>query len=138
MGFWHLWYLIAFFTNLCDGFDAVRVLPKTRAFASGNLKAISRATHSVSASRSLPLLLFAGVVGWQLLAVLLFGWAVVSALSAGSLDQEVTNAAFLAGLGLWAGFMLADEIFKQYDTEHSHVLFFMAQLLTLVAVYMPA
>ena len=130
-----MWYLIAFSTNLCDGFAALRVLPKTRPFASGNLNAVCQATTSISASRSLPRLLFAGVVCWQFLAMLLFGWAIVSALSAGSLDQEATNAAFLAGLGLWAGFMVADEIFKQYDTEHSHVLFFMAQLLTLVAVY---
>ena len=111
------------------------MLPKTRPFASGNLKAVSQATRSITASRFLPRLLFAGVVCWQFLAVLLFGWATVSSLSAGSLDLKATNAAFLTGLGLWAGFLLADEMLKQYETEHSHVLFFMAQLLTLVAVY---
>lgn len=130
-----MWYLIAFFTNLCDGFEALRVLPKTRPFASGNLNAVRRATKSISASPSLPQLLFAGVACWQFLAVLLFGWATVSSLAAGSLDLAATNAAFLAGLGLWAGFLIADEILKQYETEHSHVLFFMAQLLTLVAVW---
>lgn len=135
MGFWQIWYLIAFSSNLCDGFDALRVLPKTRPFASGNLNAVTKATRSISASRSLPRLLFAGVVVWQFLAVLLFGWAILSSLSAGVVDLEATNAAFLAGLGLWAGFMLADEILKQYETEHSHVLFFMAQLLTIVAVH---
>jgi hypothetical protein len=113
----------------------LRLLPKTRPFASGNLNAVSQATQSISASRSLPRLLFAGVVCWQFLAVLLFGWAVVSSLGAGALNWEATNAAFLAGLGLWAGFLLADEMLTQYETEHSHVLFFMAQLLTLVAVY---
>lgn len=111
------------------------MFPKTRPFASGNLKAVSQATHSISASRSLPRLLFVGVVCWQFLVMLLFGWATVSSLSAGFLDWGATNAAFLAGLGLWAGFLLADEMLKQYETEHSHVLFFMAQLLTLVAVY---
>lgn len=111
------------------------MFPKTRPFASGNLNAVCQATKSISASRSLPRLLFAVVVCWQFLAVVLFGWALVSSLSAGSLDVGATNAAFLAGLGLWAGFLIADEILKQYETEHSHVLFFMAQLLTLVAVY---
>jgi hypothetical protein len=38
-------------------------------------------------------------------------------------------------LGLWAAFMLADEILKQYDVEHSHVLFFIAQLVTFVSFY---
>lgn len=127
--------MIAFSTNLCDGFDALRILPNTRPFASGNLRAVSEATKPLSSSKVLPRLLFAGVLFWQLVAVVLFGWAIVSSLSAGSLNLEATNAAFLSGMGLWAGFMLADEIFKQYETEHSHVLFFMAQLLTLIAVY---
>ena len=127
--------MIAFFTNLCDGFAALGVLPKTWTFASGNLKAVTDATQSISASQSLPRVLFAGVVCWQFLAALLFGWATVSSLSAGLLDWKATNAAFLVGLGLWAGFLLADEMLKQYETEHSHVLFFMAQLLTLVALY---
>ena len=111
------------------------MLPKTRPFATRKQNAVTDATRSISASRSLPRLLFAGVVCWQFVAVLLFGWATVSSLSVGSLDLLATNAAFLAGLGLWAGFLLADEMLKQYETEHSHVLFFMAQLLTLVAVY---
>ena len=111
------------------------MLPRTRPFASGNLNAVSQATKSISTSKSLPRLLFTGVLCWQLLTVLLFGRAILSSLSAGSLNWEATNAAFMAGLGLWAGFLLADEILKQYETEHSHVLFFMAQLMTLVAVY---
>jgi len=45
------------------------------------------------------------------------------------------NAAFACGLGLWAAFMIADEIFKQYDTQRSHVLFFGAQLLTLLVLH---
>ena len=32
-------------------------------------------------------------------------------------------------------FMLADEILKQYDVEHSHVLFFIAQLISFVALH---
>jgi hypothetical protein len=64
----------------------------------------------------------------------LFVWAVISS-AAGSLDPEAVNAAFTAGLSLWATFMLADEIFKQYDAEHSHVLFFIAQLVTFISLY---
>jgi len=65
----------------------------------------------------------------------LFGWAVISS-AAGSLDSEAVNAAFTAGLSLWAAFLLADEIFKQYDAEHSHVLFFIAQLITFISLYL--
>jgi hypothetical protein len=78
--------------------------------------------------------LFAGVLWSQLVVIFLFGWAVIAS-AAGPLDSEAVNAAFTAGLSLWAAFMLADEIFKQYDAEHSHVLFFIAQLITFISLY---
>ena len=40
-----------------------------------------------------------------------------------------------AGLGLWGAFMLADEFFKEYDTEHTHIQLFTAQLVTVVALH---
>lgn len=87
------------------------------------------------APRWLPQLLFSGVLVWQLLIVFFFGWAIISSLTAGYLNSRLMNAAFLAGIGLWAAFMIADEIFKQYDAEHSHILFFIAQLVTFATLY---
>jgi len=131
--FWGLWYAIAFFTNVCEMLHALRVFPRTWPFASGNLRDVTQATKTYSGMRWLPRLLFFCVLGFQLLIVCLFGWAVVSSLAAGSIKPDAVNTAFAASLGLWAAFMLADEIFKQYDTEHAHVLFFIAQLVTFVA-----
>ncbi len=133
--FWGVWYLIAFSTNLCECFERLRILPKAWPFASGNFRSVTQAVKMYSASQSLPWLLFAGVLSSQLLVVLLFGWAIISS-AAGALNSQAVNAAFIAGIGLWAAFMLADEIFKQYDAEHSHVLFFIAQLVTFISVYM--
>ena len=48
----------------------------------------------------------------------------ISSGSAGSLNWTAINAACISGLGLWAAFMLADEILKQYDVEHSRALFY--------------
>ena len=135
VAFWGLWYLIAFSTNLCEGLRALRILPQTWPFASGNLGGITQAMKTYSASLSLSVLLFCGVLCWQLLCVILFGWAIVSSLSAESLNLRAVNVAFLGGLGLWAAFMIADEILKQYEVEHSHVLFFIAQLVTFIAIY---
>ena len=134
--FWSLWYVIVLATNLCEGFEHLRIFSHTWPFASGNLGAITKATTRYCSSRRLPRLLFFGVVCWQLAAVVLFGSAIAASVRAGSVDSESVNAAFLAGLGLWSAFMLADEVLKQYDVEHSHVLFFMAQLLTFVAIHM--
>ena len=132
--FWGAWYIIAFCTNLCECFERLRILPKSWPFASGNLRSVTQAVKTYSASRWLPWLLFAGVLCSQLVVIFLFGWAVISS-AAGSLDSEAVNAAFTAGLSLWAAFLLADEIFKQYDAEHSHVLFFIAQLITFISLY---
>jgi hypothetical protein len=79
--------------------------------------------------------MFCGVVCVQLLVAFLFGWAIISSGSAGALNWWAMNIAFISGLGVWAAFMLGDEIFKQYDAEHSHVLFFIAQLVTFLALY---
>ena len=81
----------------------------------------------------LPWLLFTGILCFQLLVVFLFGWAIISS-AGGTLNAVAINAAFSSGVALWAAFMLADEILKQYDAEHSHVLFFIAQLLTFVSL----
>ena len=132
--FWGFWYFIAFCTNLCECFERLRILPKAWPFASGNLRGVSDAVKTYSASAWVPWLLFCAVVCFQLFVVLLFGWAISSS-AAGSLNSEAVNAAFTAGLALWAAFMLTDEIFKQYDVEHSHVLFFIAQLVTFISFY---
>jgi hypothetical protein len=133
--FWGAWYVAAFSTNLCDMFQALRVLPATWRFASGNLQSVIKTTAIYSSPRWLPQVLFVGVLCWQCLVWMAFGWAIISSVSAGAINADAMNAAFFMGLGLWAGFMLADEIFKQYDTEHAHVLFFIAQLVTFVALH---
>jgi hypothetical protein len=133
--FWGLWYVIAFTTNLCEGFQELKIFPNTWQFASGNLRAVTEATNTYSPSRRLPRLLFFGVLGWQLMAAFLFTAAIVASMFTGSVHAKTVNAAFIVGLGLWSAFMVADEMLKQYDVEHTHVLFFLAQLLTLVAIH---
>jgi hypothetical protein len=133
--FWGLWYLVVFSTNLCESFRALKILPRTWRLASGNLRAVTQAVNEPSTSRWLPRTLFFGVLCWQLLALSLFAWAMASSMLAGSLDSEAANAAFAAALGLWAAFILADEMLRQYDIEHPHVLFFIAQLVTLIALH---
>ncbi|HTL63321.1 MAG TPA: hypothetical protein VL261_16885 [Nitrospira sp.] len=134
--FWGAWYVTAFATNFCDMLQALRILPNTWRFASGNLHSVIKTTAIYSTPRRLPHLLFFGVLCWQFLVWLSFGWAIISSLAAGAINVDAMNMAFFLGLGLWAAFMLADEIFKQYDTEHAHALFFIAQLTTFIALHL--
>lgn len=135
LAFWGLWFLIACLTNLCDSFKALQIFRRTWVFASGNSRELIKATEVWAPPTWFLRLMIFGVTTWQLLAVFFFGWAVVSALMVGTLNFEIVNAAFIIGLGLLGTFMLADEVLKQYDAEHSHILFFTAQLVSFIALY---
>ncbi|MCL4304164.1 MAG: hypothetical protein KJ077_51250 [Anaerolineae bacterium] len=133
--FWAAWFSLVFLTNLCAGLKALGVLPEPWRFASKNYQAIRDATESYAAPGWLPGLLFAGVILWQGLAVFLFWQAALHSLQSGMLDLDAATPAFAISLGLWAAFMLADEIFKVYDGESTHLLIFLVQLVTLVSLY---
>ena len=133
--FWGLWFFIALSTNVCESFKALKLFSKIWPFASGNLHEVIQSTKTYSLPRWLPRLLFSGVLLWELVIVSCFGWAIMSSAINGAINTVLVNTAFVAGLGLWGGFIIADEIFKQYDTEHSHILFFIGQLVTLATFY---
>lgn len=133
--FWSLWLSLVFLTNLFAGLKALGVLPENWKFASKNYQGIVEATSTYSTPTWLPGFLFAGVILWQGLAVFLFWQALLTSIQAGSLNLSAWTGAFAVSLGLWAAFMLADEIFQVYDGQISHLLIFMGQLLTLMSLY---
>jgi hypothetical protein len=133
--FWGLWLLIVFLTNLFEGLKALRILPPYWRFASQNFQAVAQATATYHAPPWVPRLLFFGVLCWQIVALLFFGRALVFSIEEGAPASGPLNAAFASSLGLLAAFMIADEICKQYDTERAHILFFIAQLVTWLALY---
>lgn len=136
LSFWGLWFLLVFLTNLCEGLKVLLLIPWTWKFASHNFQAVVLATTEYEVPLWIPKVLFWGILLWQLITALLFGWATVASLENFSLRWELVDAAFTAGLTLWGSFMLADEFCKQYDPERAHVLFFTAQLVTLVALHL--
>lgn len=133
--FWTTWFSLVLLTNLFAGLKALGVLPEPWRFASKNYQAIQDATESYVTPSWLPGLLFAGVILWQGLAVFFFWQAALRSLGFGMLDLDAATPAFAVSLGLWAAFMLADEIFKVYEGESTHLLIFLAQLVTLVGLY---
>jgi hypothetical protein len=134
--FWAAWFAMVFLTNLLSGLKAAGMLGKEWKFASTNYEAVAKAVAIYDAPPWVPRLLFSGVVVWQFIAATLFGWAMVSSCRADALNLPLVNAAFFAGLALWGAFMLADEITINYQFERTHELLFIAQLATLVALYL--
>ena len=50
------------------------------------------------------------------------------------MDLEHVSIAFGLSLSLLAAFILVDELCTEYDTEHGHILFFIAQVVTMIAL----
>lgn len=133
--FWTAWFAVVFLTNVFGGLKAMGVLPPSWNFASTNYQAVVKATAMYVPPAWLPPVLFLGVVLWQLAVAALFAWAAGAWLLDGRLDWRAVNLAFGAGIGLWAAFMLADEIVLKYEFERTHELLFIAQLASLVAMH---
>ena len=110
------------------------VLPSGWKFASENYEVISGATSLYALPEWANRVLFYGVIAWQALAVALLWAATLQSWTAGRIDPGRLAPAFTAGLGLWAAFMLADEIFRDYKAQGTHLTLFIAQLTTLLAI----
>ena len=134
--FWAAWFCIVFLTNLFSGLKAAAMLPASWKFASKNYDAVVKAVSLYRAPAWVPKLLFAAVVIWQFAAASLYVVAFASSYASGVLQAGFVNAAFTVGISLWAAFMLADEITIKYGYEQSHELLFMAQLVSLGAIYL--
>jgi hypothetical protein len=78
--------------------------------------------------------LFLGVIAWEGLAAVLFWLAWFSFRGRGQAGGAPLYAAFLTGLGLWAAFVIADEVCIAYAVEATHWRLFIAQLATLLTV----
>lgn len=80
-------------------------------------------------------MLFVAVLLWELGTLLLFGRAMAQSFITGELALGAVNSAFGGSLALLAGFIIADELLQLYELEHSHILFGIAQLVTLIAIH---
>jgi hypothetical protein len=136
VAFWSLWFAVVFFTNLCSAARALGWLPETWRLSSRNYEAVVKATSVYRPPAWLPAALFAGVMLWQLAATILLvrAWAVSA--RGPALDFGAVDTAFTAAIGLWAAFMIADELTLHYEFERTHELLFVSQLATLVALHL--
>jgi hypothetical protein len=132
--FWAAWLTAVFTTNLLDGLKALGLLAPTWPLASGNYHFLAETTARYGSPDWLNGLMFLGVVAWEAAAAALFwraGWRFDGR---GRRGAAAARAAFTVGLGLWAAFMLADEVCVTYAVEGTHLRLFTAQLVTLLAV----
>lgn len=130
--FWAAWFSLVLATNILDLLRAVGFLPETWRFASGNFDLIESITLL---PRWASLILFVGVLLWEGIATVLF-WCSVPRTDDPAVQLKRTSTAFCVSLGLWAAFILADEILLQYALAPVHLRIFSAQLLSLLAIHL--
>ena len=134
--FWAAYFTIVLASNVTDGLTAMSLLPETFRFVSGNYALVDRVTGIYSVPPAGVALLYVGVLVWEAAAASLF-WRAFAAWRGGAApDPQIADVAFAAGLGLWAAFILADELFIAYEIaglEATHVALLSAQLLSLLA-----
>lgn len=135
VGLWAGWFSLVVLSNVCDALKQAGALPAGWRFVSGNLKQVREAVSVYRCPAGCAALLFGGVVLWEALAAALLWRALVLSVAGPGLALGAVNLAFTCALGLWAAFLLAEEVFRQYRTESKHLLFFIAQLLSLAALH---
>lgn len=120
--FWTVWATLVMLTDGIDFLQQIKVLPANLAFSSGNhaLVAKSLAYYHLD----MPWLTL-GLYGLIVLASIVIAVLFWRALFMPTVPDErylcAVYWAFLFKLGIDLFFMLADEVFMQYDLEHGHM-----------------
>ncbi|MEZ4829603.1 MAG: hypothetical protein R3C61_25455 [Bacteroidia bacterium] len=136
LGFWGLYFILVFASNLTDGLRALGFFEKSIAFASGNYDLVARVTAIYSTPAWMVALMFVGLLLWELLAAVLF-------FRAWRWQKDTTRAhsgnltAFTFSIALWCAFILADEFFIAFEVgnlESTHMRLLVAEVVCLLAV----
>lgn len=122
--FWAGWLGLVCLTNITDLLQVTGVLDMGR-YVSGNYALIAGAVGQGLP----PLLLYLLVIAWEGVTA----WRFWTATRAYPLGRGPMYRAYAMGIALWAGFMLADEMFLTYSLEAVHARFFIAQMVSLLA-----
>ena len=133
--FWALWLSVVTLTNVTNALRTAGVLPTTFAFASDNLQLIETTTSIYGVPRAATRLLFAGVIVWEAAAALLL-YRAAARLRRG--DGGGLEVAFAAAMGVFAAFMIVDELLLAYQLQGGHARLFVALGVTYLLVREPA
>lgn len=133
--FWAAWFAIVFLTNVFGALRAAGAVGPGWKFASKNFESVAKAVSLYSAPAWVARSLFAGVVAWQLAAAILYASAFAAILGTGAFPMGLVDLAFGTGIGLFAAFMLADEITIKYAYEQAHELLLVAQVASLALLH---
>lgn len=118
--FWPAWISIVVVMNGLDALRAAGMLPAHWKVASGNYKAIVDVTRIYGVPHWVDMLMFLGVIGWELLAAALL-WRALRAYHRHHRDRwRRIYEGFAVLLSLFLTFVLTDEVFHDFQIESDH------------------
>lgn len=134
--FWALWFTIVFLTNFCDALKALGVLSKDWKFASGNWALMLETTQIYHIRTPVIGFLFVIIIAWEALCMVLM-WRALQLFKSvrDPYGLSAIDIAFIAGLLLFIGFMIADELLIAYLIEGTHMHIFLTLLVSMLMIH---
>ena len=132
LAFWALWFLVVFTTNVMDVLRISGLLNTNWPAVSDNYFLISKTTSVYRLPARWNTFFFFSIMSWQAICVIVFLQACIKL--GKDAAGECVYRAFGFGIGLFAAFILACEVFINYELEAVHMRVFTAQLASLLAV----
>lgn len=136
--YWSLWFTIVFVMNVFDGLQALGVIDKGWEIAPGRFSLISSTTAIYGAPAGAHGALMLGVIVWEGFAAGAFWRAFHKFHGLKNADRRALAVAIVLALSLFATFLVADGFFVNHLYEATHLKIFVAQLASLLGIYLLA
>lgn len=133
--FWAAWISIVVIANVVDALRVAGILPADTRLASGNYTAIVHESDRLSVPHTLDFIIFLIIILWEALAAVLLWRAAVYEVAGSHLRMGAADTGLSALLILFAGFILADEVFHAFKTETDHRSIVILLLVSLIALH---
>ena len=136
--FWSLYFTLVTASNLVDGFQALGIAPRGWTFTSGNCALIAETVATYGLSSGFAAFLFVCVILIELAVTLLFWIALRDSWRAAENSSSKIIRALVPAVGLFAGFIVSDELFIVYHRtpglETGHFLVLCALLVSWLVI----
>ena len=129
--FWGVYFSLAGTGNLVDLLTQHGYRGRYSRQSTKNLELLEQVGKRHGSSSARIKVIFGLIMSWELLSAATY----LAALSFYLLGKTfLMPYAFFIGMGLFAGLILGNEAFVYYDDEEEHVVMFLAQLVSYIAV----
>ncbi|MBO0948450.1 hypothetical protein [Fibrella forsythiae] len=113
--FWALYFSIVCLSNTTDALKALNLLPPNFRFVSGNYSMVSKVVGIYGPTAGWAGFFFAGVISWEGVGAVLFWRALAGSIRETADRVALAYQAFGVTIGLWAAFIISDEVFLAYE-----------------------